>query len=158
MQDGLFAQNTLTLVIGGLAVCVAALAILAIRNELRLRKIFKGERTSTIDDVLLSVREELADVDLFRKKTEAVLEEHGRRLRQGIRNIETVRFNPFKGSSGGNQSFASAFVNDEGSGVVISGIYSRDHTAIFAKPIKGGTSEYELSKEERTALTTSLTE
>jgi hypothetical protein len=61
-----------------------------------------------------------------------------------------VRFNPFKGTgSGGNQSFATTFLNEENNGVVISSLYSREHTSVFSKPIKNGVSEYELSDEEK---------
>jgi len=67
--------------------------------------------------------------------------------------VETIRFNPFKGNgSGGNQSFSTAFVNEEGDGVVISSLYSREHISVFAKPIKKMSSEYEMTKEEKDSL------
>ena len=43
-------------------------------------------------------------------------------------------------------------LNEDGDGVVFSSLYSRERTSIYAKPIKNGKSEYELTKEEQEAL------
>ena len=45
-----------------------------------------------------------------------------------------------------------ALMNDESNGVVISSLYARDRMSIFAKPITGGKSEFELSSEEKDVL------
>ena len=49
-----------------------------------------------------------------------------------------------------------SLLNDEGNGVVISSLYSRDRTSLFAKPIKAGQSEFELTKEEKNVLKKSI--
>ena len=43
-------------------------------------------------------------------------------------------------------------LNEEGDGVVLSSLYSRERMSVFAKPIKGGKSEYELTGEETNAI------
>ncbi len=76
-----------------------------------------------------------------------------KKLSRTVSGNETVRFNPFQGAGlGGNQSFATALINAEGDGVVISSLYSRDRVSIFSKPIKKFSSEYELTAEEKEAL------
>src|SRR6185369_3846142 len=70
------------------------------------------------------------------------------RLKKSIRGVETIRFNPFK-DSGGNHSFATALISEEGDGVVISSLYARDRVNIFAKPIKKHVSDFELTGEEQ---------
>jgi hypothetical protein len=72
-------------------------------------------------------------------------------MKKTIRKVETVRFNPFE-DHGSNQSFAIAFVNDEGDGVVMSSLYARDRMSIFAKPVKNNKSEFDLSAEEKEVL------
>ena len=72
-------------------------------------------------------------------------------MRKSIRGLETIRFNPFP-DQGSNQSFAVGMVNEEGDGVVFSSLYSRERMSIFAKPIKNGKSEYELTTEEKEVL------
>ena len=70
-----------------------------------------------------------------------------------MRGVGTVRFNPFKGTGdGGHQSFATAFLDETGNGIVLSTLYIRDRVGIYAKPLKKGRSEYELTGEERKAI------
>lgn len=76
-----------------------------------------------------------------------------KRLKKSVQSINTVRFNPFKGTgSGSNQSFSTTFLNEEKDGVIISSLYSRDHISVYSKPVNKGDSEYELSDEERESL------
>ncbi|MCX6747604.1 MAG: DUF4446 family protein, partial [Candidatus Nomurabacteria bacterium] len=71
--------------------------------------------------------------------------------KKSISGLETLRFNPFP-DQGSNQSFAISMLNEEKDGVVISSLYSRERMSVFAKPIKKGKSEYELSDEEKEVL------
>lgn len=73
------------------------------------------------------------------------------KLQQCLRNPATVRFNPFQ-DSGGNQSFATAFLNEDGDGVVISSLYAHGKTSIFAKPVQGFSSPHDLTGEEQHVL------
>ncbi len=68
-----------------------------------------------------------------------------------------VRFNPFPGE-GGNQSFSIALVDQEKNGVVITNFYTKDGSRIYGKPIKQGSSEYALSKEEKQAIESAVTD
>ena len=38
--------------------------------------------------------------------------------------------------------------------MVFSSLYARDRMSVFAKPVRGGTSEFELSAEEKKAIDT----
>ncbi len=70
-----------------------------------------------------------------------------------IQKIGLVRFNPFT-ATGGNQSFALAVLDGNGSGVVISGLHSRDSTRLYTKLVeKGKPVKHEFSKEEKEAIT-----
>ncbi len=97
-------------------------------------------------------------LESFKKELETYLTTVESRLKKSVQGIHTVRFNPFKGStgSGGNQSFATAFLNELGDGVVVSSLYAREHVSIFAKPIVRGKSEFELSEEEAEAVKVAL--
>ena len=43
-------------------------------------------------------------------------------------------------------------LDEDGNGVVLSSLYSRERMSVFAKPIKNNKSEYELTAEEKEAL------
>ena len=118
-----------------------------------LRRFLVGIDSKHIGDSLSFVSANVHELQAFRKELESYLVNVEQRLKKSVQSVHTVRFNPFKGTGGGgNQSFATAFLNEDGDGVVISSLYSRDHVSVFSKPISKHTSEYELSEEEREAV------
>ena len=80
------------------------------------------------------------DLDNFKEKARANLQKVG-----------MVRFNPFA-EVGGDQSFSISVLDDNKNGIVLSGIYGRDYNRVFAKPVMGGGSKYQLSSEEKEAI------
>lgn len=111
----------------------------------------RGQNAKTLEDtirILLRSNETLIE-EMKKLRDRAETLEH--KTKKSIRTIETVRFNPFR-DAGSNQSFATSFINEEGDGVVLSSLYSRDRVSIFAKPIKKNVSEFELTDEERAVI------
>ncbi len=72
-------------------------------------------------------------------------------LRGAVQHVGLVRYNPF-GDTGGDQSFSLALLNAAGDGVVISSLYARDRTRVYAKPVTNRRSTYHLSDEEEQAI------
>ena len=68
-----------------------------------------------------------------------------------IQKVGTVRYSAFK-DTGSDLSFAVALLDENNDGVIFNGIYSREMSNIYAKPIVNGKSEYTLIKEEEEAL------
>ena len=129
------------------------LLVLVIVMYLKLKKFLVGIDSKHIGDSLSSVSADLSDLQTFKSELESYLSTVEKRLKKSVQSVHTVRFNPFKGNGGGgNQSFATAFLTEDGDGVVVSSLYSREHVSVFSKPVKGHASEYELSDEEREAL------
>jgi hypothetical protein len=56
------------------------------------------------------------------------------------------------GEMTGRQSSSVALLDSYGTGVVLSSILHREQARLYAKPIDGGRSEFELSPEEQEAL------
>jgi hypothetical protein len=136
----------------GVGVIIALLLFWIIRLEIKLKKLL-GSKSGTLDDAIDMLRKDTTYLKKYSETTTDRLAVIDRKLQKTIRGNETVRFNPFKGNgSGSNQSFATALINSDGDGVVISSLYSRDHISVFSKPIKDMSSEYELTAEEKTAL------
>ena len=65
--------------------------------------------------------------------------------------IGMVRYNAFR-DTGSELSFSLALLNQHNDGVVLNGIYARDTSNIYAKPISNGQSSYALSDEEKEAI------
>lgn len=68
-----------------------------------------------------------------------------------IQKVGMVRYSAFK-DTGSDLSFAVAMLDENNDGVVFNGIYSREMSNIYAKPVKNGGSEYTLSEEEKEAI------
>lgn len=68
-----------------------------------------------------------------------------------VQKIGLVRYNAFK-DTGSDLSFALALLNEENTGIVLNGIYSREMSNIYAKPVEKGISTYTLSDEEKEAI------
>ncbi len=136
-----------------LAGVTAILAIWVIRLEVRIRRLLSGKNGKSLEESILSIKSGVDELRLARKHGDMRYADLRERLRRSISRIETVRFNPFRGTgSGGNQSFVTAFTDEEGNGVIVSGIYARDSVSVYAKPIKTFNSEFNLSDEEKEVL------
>lgn len=132
---------------------VLVLLIWNIRLEVKLRRLLSGKDSKSLEDTIIHIREGHDEFCSFRKDIEQYLELVEERLMRSVQGVETIRFNPFKGSGGGgNQSFATAFVNERGNGVVISTLYARDRMSFFSKPVDNFISTHELTSEEKEAI------
>jgi len=127
------------------------LIIWLIKTEARLKKLFAGKDSKNLESLMNNLVAEINSLQKSKTETEKYLEDIEKRLKRSIQGLETIRFKPFK-DFGGNQSFASAFLNEEGDGLIISSLYAREHLSIFAKPVKNYKSEYELTGEEKEVL------
>lgn len=142
-----------TILIYLLGAVALLLFIWIIRLEVRLSRLLIGKNARTLEDSFLNVSGEIRELKQFTKEMEHYLANVEKRLKMSTQAIETVRFNPFKGTgSGGNQSFSSAFISEKGDGVVLTSMYARDRISMFAKPLKAWKSEFDLSEEEKEAI------
>ncbi len=115
------------------------------------RKLTKGVEGDDLKKVLEKI---LLQGELSKKEFEEIKKRIGFLENDGrihIQKIGLIRFNPFK-EMGGDHSFSLAILDGEDSGVVITGLHTRDRTRVYMKAIKKGKSEYELSNDEKKAL------
>jgi hypothetical protein len=152
MPLNIIMDATFFIAAGGALFAVIALIWLAL-TERRISRLLGGSNKKSIEDTMLRVHEDFSDFKSFRTELETYLETVEGRLKASVQSVGSVRFNPFKGTGdGGNQSFSTAFVNEHGDGVVLSGLYSRDRISVFSKALVNFSSEYELTEEEQDAI------
>jgi uncharacterized protein YlxW (UPF0749 family) len=72
-----------------------------------------------------------------------------------VQHVGLVRYDAFE-DMGGHLSFSAALLDAAGNGVVVTSINGRQDTRCYAKPIRGGTSEHNLSVEEEEAIREAL--
>lgn len=136
---------------GALVLACAALAMTLLLRR-RLARLALGKNGS-LEETITQLARDSKEMKQFRIELEKYLKHAESRLRGSVQGVGVVRFNPFSGNGqGGNQSFASAFLDERGSGVVFSTLYARDRVGVYAKPIENGASSYELTGEEKDAI------
>ena len=135
--------------LGALLISLIAVGY-AITLRIRLKRLALGSSGSFEESLALLTRES-KEAREFRAELERYLKLAEARLRTSVRGVGVVRFNPFT-AQGGNQSFAAAFLDEQGSGVVLSTLYARDRVGVYAKPVDNGSSSFELTEEEKEAI------
>jgi len=156
-------ERTLSLLVLVLAAAVAILIVwvaLLQRSEARLRsrlrRVLPGGDTASLDQLL---EQNVQRLDSLSQRLEALNKLHHELeaiTKHAIQKIGVVRFSAFT-DTGGDQSFAIALLDSEGTGIIVSSLHSRSDTRVFAKPVQAGQSRYPLSDEEQDAIRRALT-
>ncbi len=147
----------MTLPIDILALILIALVLLVgaamLRLELKVRRLTRGASGESLEAAIGGLGQSIIDLRKFEEESKSYFKNLERRVRRSNQVIETVRFNAFKGDGlGGNQSFATAMLDERGDGVVISSLYSRERVSVFAKGISAFKSQIDLTEEEAQAI------
>lgn len=149
------------------AAAVAALALLGcIALAMSLRRVRAAQRVvlgdegerdlvthaTDIEAAFESLRDYVADI-ADRLDTRLVVIEDA--LREAIAHRALVRYDAYNELSG-QQSMSIALLDATRSGIVLSSIHHRDQARLYAKEVRGGRSELELSPEEAEAVRIAL--
>jgi hypothetical protein len=143
------------IILGIVAVWLLGLTIFVVLQTGFFNKLVKDEKgkglKSVLDNILKEQKKTKNDVSDLEKQLSSYKEEG----LTHVQKVGLVRFNPFK-ELGGDHSFSLAILNGKDSGVVITGLHTRERTRVYSKQIKSGKSEIDLSEEEKKALNKAL--
>ena len=136
-----------------------ALITLYILNSIKLRKLranysefmTKLGKGNNIDEMLQKYVENVENIKKENEDIEKYCQKLDNDSKENLKKIGLVRYNAYK-DTGSNLSFALALLNEKDTGIILNGIYGRDTSNIYAKPVVNGKSEYALSKEEEEAI------
>ncbi len=115
------------------------------------RGVLAEAKEKGLENVLDDCSKQIKRIDTDVKELYNISDQLNKIMMNSLTKVGLVRFNPF-GDTGGDQSFALALLDANNNGIIISSLHSRAGTRMFAKPIKGGKSEYNLSDEEKQAI------
>ncbi|MBI3289886.1 DUF4446 family protein [Candidatus Microgenomates bacterium] len=120
-------------------------------RELQLRRFLGKAKSGDVRKLIENLLEQTSATNDTIKNAGQVLAQIQKKDLKHIQKIGLVRFNPFR-DVGGNQSFTLALLNDEDTGIVLTGLHARESTRLYVKDVIRGTSRSELSREEKQAL------
>jgi hypothetical protein len=132
--------------------------IIMISNSVKIRKLTRsynafmsGADYGNIEDLIKNCISETKEVKEKYSESELKINNLQRDIIQCIQKVGIVRYNAFD-NVGSDLSFCVALLDNNNNGIVLSGIYSRDNSMNYAKPITDGKSKYALSAEELQAV------
>jgi ribosomal protein L33 len=142
----------------GLVVILVILIIWIILIQVKLSRLFKrneeifsGTDSKNLEEALRFYTREIKKNRSDSREIQKFCKHLNKIAERSIQKVGSVRFNPFA-DTGGNQSFVVSFLDYHNNGIVISSLHGREGTRIYAKPVLGGKSKYNLSTEEIKAI------
>ena len=117
-------------------------------NKEFMRKLGNGR---DIKEDLNNYMERIIDLEKALSETNTYCKQLDNQVKGCVQKIGIVRYSAYK-DSGNNLSYAVALLDEKNNGVVFNGIYSREMSNTYAKPIENGTSKYTMTEEENEAV------
>lgn len=144
---------TIVLIITTIILLISLVVITKSLNRLekRYKKLTRGINNKNLEEIVIQY---LDNIDSVKADTEIVKNQQlelEKRLNTCVQKVAIVRYNAFE-DIGSDLSFSIALLNHNNDGVIITGIYGRNDSTVYAKPIDKGISRYDLSEEEEQVL------
>ena len=159
--DNLFRDYS-TVIIFTIMVLVMIIFIWNIIFSIRLaelgkkyKRFMRGSSTKNFENMLL---DHIEDIEKAVERVNIINEDLisiKNQMDRCIQKCNIIRYNAFN-DTGSDLSYSIAMLDNFNDGVIITGIYGRNESINYAKPISKGTSEYPLSVEEELVLNRSL--
>jgi hypothetical protein len=134
---------------------LTVLVIFSIAENLALfrkvKRLTKGGDGKSLEGTIVKLGKRVQELESHSIETANVLKSVDTRLSRSVQGVSVRRFDPFQ-NAGGQQSFSTALLNEQGDGIVISGIHARDGVRVYAKNVTKFASERELSDDERASI------
>lgn len=144
----------MTIVVAVLSALSLVCIVMIVWLSTRIKKLTSGQNGKSLESVISTLNKENQQFKDFQNQTSVFLKNLRNYISHNITYVETINFKAFQGmDSGGNNSFVTAMLNEHGSGVLISGIHTRDKIHVYSKPVKDWASDRILSDEENDLLT-----
>ncbi|HEY3365299.1 MAG TPA: DUF4446 family protein [Symbiobacteriaceae bacterium] len=156
-MDTLMTPEAILVSLAAAAVAVVALTVsivVALRQAKllkRYRLILSGATGHDLESLLLA---HATEIEVLQSRLGALthqLNAMEEAARLHVQKTAIVRFNAFP-DTGSDLSFAIAMLDAFNNGFVLSSLYGRSESRVYAKPVRAGKSTYALSEEEKQAI------
>lgn len=141
-------------VVIGLSILVILLIILVItlysavnKLEKKYKRLMRGVNNANLEESLVEYIDMVEKSNSISEEIGSKLDEINSRIDNCVQKVSTIRYKAFD-DVGSDLSFSIAILNNNNNGVIITGIYGRNESTTYAKPIDKGISRYDLSEEE----------
>lgn len=146
----------------GLAALILILFILVIvlfkslsKVESKYRKLTRGVNNKNLEEIILKYLDSVEETKKASEDVKELYEGIDSRIKDCVQKVSVVRYKAFD-DVGSDLSFSLAMLDDNDDGILLTGIFGRDESTTYAKPIEKGISRYDLSEEEEEALNNAM--
>ena len=153
-----FINNSQAYIVITLMILVLILIIIVIitytslnKLESKYRKLMRGVNKNNLEEMVISYLDKIEVVKDQNDIMKEMYEQINGELKTCVQKTSMVRYKAFD-DIGSDLSFSLALLDGSSNGVILTSIYGRNESTIYAKPIDKGISRYELSQEENKVL------
>ncbi|KUO61893.1 MAG: hypothetical protein APF84_04445 [Gracilibacter sp. BRH_c7a] len=143
------------LVISIIAVLALIMTMILYSRMKKFQKAYKSLQSFMsgikMEDLLKANLKEVRELSQQGSSHDTRIEKIEEKLRCDVDRVELIRFNSFE-NMGADLSFALALLNQEGTGVILTGIHSIEESRVYCKAIEKGQAAVKLNKEEKDAI------
>lgn len=136
---------------GLLTLFIIILIVLIIRLHKKVTLFTNGKSGASLESTMERLLEGHEKAKTDHQKLATFVDHVHDRVIDAHRGFAVTKYNAFD-HVGGNQSFSAVFLDENGDGMVLSGLYSRERSNVFAKQITNFKSDINLTKEEEKVL------
>ncbi len=142
---GIINQITPYLIIGMIVIIVLLFILIFVlinsinKLESKYRRLMRGTNGKNLEEMLM---EKLDSIDDIRETAENTLNECSKletKIKDCVQKVAIMRYKAFE-NVGSDLSFSIAMLDDNNDGILLTGIYARDESTTYAKPIDKGIS------------------
>lgn len=150
-------NNYTVYIIMGLGLIVVVLFFMLVQNSLQIRGLkkrlnkFMEKEDVNLEELLTQYTEKLQELVERNEEMKEKLNNMEYSLKSCVQKVGVVRYQAIE-NMGGDLSYTVALLDEVNDGVVLNGIYGRNGSYTYAKPLENGTSSYNLSEEEEQAI------
>jgi hypothetical protein len=117
----------------------------------RYRRLMRGVSGKNLEELINTKLENIEEAMVICDKALSNSEMLEEKMKYCIQKVAIMRYKAFE-DVGSDLSFSIAILDDNNDGILLTGIYAREESTTYAKPIDKGISRYDLSEEEIVVL------
>lgn len=121
------------------------------RVERKYKKFMRGVNNKNLEELVIGYLDKIDEVENQSKLLKEDINKINDKLKKCIQKTGIVRYRAFD-DVGSDLSFSIALLDDKNDGIILTGIFGRNESTTYAKPIDKGISRYDLSEEEQQVL------
>lgn len=132
-------------------ICLIVLFRKTSKLQKKYKRLMHGSKGKNLEQLIMSRLDSIEEMNLKTNELNAQYEKLESELNKCIQKVSIMRYRAFD-NVGSDLSFSIAMLDKNNDGIMLTGIYGREDSTTYAKPIDKGISKYNLSEEEEYVL------